>query len=50
MCLVCGHVGCCDSSPRRRATAHFKRTGHPVIKSTEPGRDRSWRYIDKAYL
>ena len=50
MCLVCGHVGCCDSSSRRHATAHFKRTGHPVMKSVEPRQDRSWCYLDKAYL
>ncbi|HMD96226.1 MAG TPA: UBP-type zinc finger domain-containing protein [Terriglobia bacterium] len=50
MCLVCGHVGCCDSSPGRHATGHFKQTGHPVMKSVEPGQDWSWCYIDKAYL
>jgi len=50
MCLVCGHVGCCDSSPGRHATGHFRQTGHPVMKSVEPGQDWSWCYIDKAYL
>lgn len=42
LCLECGHVGCCDSSPNRHATKHFKATQHPVIRSLEPGED--WRY------
>jgi uncharacterized UBP type Zn finger protein len=42
MCLECGHVGCCDSSPNRHATAHFHATRHPVIASREPG--EHWRY------
>jgi len=38
-CARCGHIGCCDSSPGRHATAHFKATGHPVVRSYEPGED-----------
>ena len=45
-CLTCGRVGCCDSSPRRHATAHFHDTGHPVIESAEPGEDWRWCYLD----
>nr|WP_268244354.1 UBP-type zinc finger domain-containing protein [Pilimelia terevasa] len=41
-CLTCGHVACCDSSPLRHAQAHFAGTGHPVIRSAEPG--ESWRW------
>jgi hypothetical protein len=41
-CLTCGHVGCCDSSIPRHATAHFRETGHPVMRSAEPG--ESWRW------
>ena len=37
LCLACGHVGCCDSSPGRHATKHFHRLGHPVVASFEPG-------------
>ena len=37
LCLGCGHVGCCDSSPGRHATKHFHLTGDPVIASFEPG-------------
>jgi len=41
-CLVCGHVGCCDSSIGKHATKHYQETGHEVIRSAEPGED--WRY------
>ena len=43
-CAQCGHVGCCDSSPAKHATAHFHETGHPVIASYEPGEDWFWDY------
>jgi uncharacterized UBP type Zn finger protein len=49
MCLTCGHVGCCDSSPNRHATAHFRATGHPVMKSFEPGEDWAWCYVHSEY-
>ena len=26
ICLECGHVGCCDDSPNRHATAHHRAT------------------------
>jgi monovalent cation/hydrogen antiporter len=45
-CLNCGHVGCCDSSPRRHATKHNADTGHPVIRSIEPGEAWRWCYAD----
>jgi uncharacterized UBP type Zn finger protein len=46
LCLVCGHVGCCDSSKNKHATAHFHATGHPVMRSAEPGEDWGWCYVD----
>lgn len=46
MCLTCGHVGCCDSSPHQHATEHFRQTGHPVMRSVEPGESWRWCYID----
>lgn len=46
-CLDCGHIACCDSSPRRHATAHFHSTGHPVVQSFEPGEDWVWCYADE---
>jgi uncharacterized UBP type Zn finger protein len=47
LCLECGHVGCCDSSPRRHATAHHEKSGHPVIRSFEPGEFWRWCYVDE---
>ena len=46
-CLDCGHVGCCDSSPRRHASAHFTASSHPVVASTEPGESWRWCYVDE---
>ncbi|MDX1639383.1 MAG: UBP-type zinc finger domain-containing protein [Balneolaceae bacterium] len=50
MCLVCGEVGCCDSSKNKHARAHYEETGHPLIRSIEPG--ETWRYCyeDRLYL
>ncbi|HET6418710.1 MAG TPA: UBP-type zinc finger domain-containing protein [Geobacteraceae bacterium] len=42
LCETCGHVGCCDDSKNKHATAHFRATGHPVIRSLQPG--ERWRY------
>ncbi|GAC1366840.1 MAG: UBP-type zinc finger domain-containing protein [Acidobacteriaceae bacterium] len=50
MCLECGHVGCCDSSPRKHATGHFKATTHPVMRSVEPGESWGWCYVDEVML
>ncbi|MEV5787308.1 UBP-type zinc finger domain-containing protein [Streptomyces sp. NPDC052287] len=50
MCLTCGHVGCCDSSPLQHARAHAATAGHPVIGSLEPGEDWRWCYLDKAMV
>jgi monovalent cation:H+ antiporter-2, CPA2 family len=47
MCQVCGEVGCCDDSPNKHATAHHHETGHPIIRSLEPGEDWSWCYDDQ---
>ena len=47
LCLECGHVGCCDSSPHTHATKHFHAVGHPLIQSFEPGAEWIWCYIDE---
>jgi Na+/H+ antiporter len=47
-CLECGNIGCCDSSPRRHATAHFHENQHPVIESAEPDEDWRWCYVHHA--
>ena len=46
MCQECGHVGCCDSSPNRHATAHNRTTEHPVVRSFEPGEEWFYCYPD----
>lgn len=50
MCLICGAVGCCDSSKGKHARRHFQSTGHPLIRSIEPKEAWVWCYPDRAYL
>ena len=47
MCVTCGHIACCDSSPQRHASAHNEETGHPVMRSAEPGEDWRWCFVDQ---
>ena len=47
VCMSCGHIGCCDSSPGRHATGHHRATTHPVVRSFEPGEDWWWCYADE---
>ena len=47
-CVACGHVGCCDSSPGKHATAHNGSTGHPVVQSYEPDEEWLFCYVDDA--
>lgn len=49
-CLICGHVGCCDSSRNKHATRHFHATGHPIMRSFEPGEHWLWCYVDQVML
>jgi uncharacterized UBP type Zn finger protein len=48
MCLICGHIGCCDSSIGLHATKHFEHTGHPVIIAL-PNKSWKWCYVHKQY-
>ena len=47
LCLSCGNVGCCDSSPERHATRHFEQVKHPVLRSFEPGESWRWCFVDE---
>jgi len=47
VCMTCGKVGCCDSSPQRHATKHAHADGHPILHSIEQGEDWSWCVIDE---
>jgi hypothetical protein len=49
-CLTCGLVACCDSSPNRHATAHFRASHHPIVASVEVGEDWTWCYVDEQFL
>jgi uncharacterized UBP type Zn finger protein len=46
-CQTCGTTLCCDSSPNRHATKHFRASGHPVVTSAEPGEQWLWCYVDE---
>jgi hypothetical protein len=50
ICLECGRVGCCDSSPSRHASAHAEASHHPLIRSLEPGEDWAWCFVDQVGL
>ncbi|MBV9573529.1 MAG: UBP-type zinc finger domain-containing protein [Acidobacteriales bacterium] len=47
ICLICGHVGCCDSSKNKHATKHFHSSHHAIIRSIEPGETWGWCYVDQ---
>nr|MDT0526094.1 UBP-type zinc finger domain-containing protein [Streptomyces sp. DSM 41633] len=48
-CAACGHIGCCDDSPARHASAHWRESGHPIIRSFEPGEDWFWNFETNQY-
>jgi hypothetical protein len=47
MCMTCGRIGCCDSSPNRHARRHARTDDHPIARSAEPGEDWSWCFVDE---
>jgi uncharacterized UBP type Zn finger protein len=47
LCLTCGHVGCCDSSPNRHARKHAHDSGHAIARSLEPGENWRWCFVDE---
>jgi Zn-finger in ubiquitin-hydrolases and other protein len=49
-CLICGQTLCCDDSPNRHMTGHNRETGHPLMRSAEPGEDWAWCYDDEVSL
>lgn len=49
-CQTCGVTLCCDSSPNRHMTAHFQKTGHPVVISAERGEKWAWCYADQVFF
>lgn len=49
-CLICGHVGCCDSSKNKHATKHFHSSEHPIMRSVEPGERWGWCFVDESMV
>ena len=50
LCLICGHVGCCNNSKNKHAQKHFDTVGHPIIRSFEPGETWKWCYVDELFI
>jgi uncharacterized UBP type Zn finger protein len=50
LCLTCGHVGCCDSSKNKHASAHYRHEKHPIVRSFEPGENWMWCYADEVFM
>jgi hypothetical protein len=50
LCLTCGHVGCCDSSPMKHAGKHAHAIRHPIVRSFEPGETWRWCYVDQTFV
>ena len=48
-CTLCGHIGCCDSSPSQHASKHAAATSHPMVRSFEPEEDWFWNYVTNQY-
>jgi uncharacterized UBP type Zn finger protein len=47
MCMTCGTIRCCDSSKNQHASKHAAESGHPIMRSAQPGEDWSWCYVDE---
>jgi len=47
LCMICGHVACCDSSKNKHATKHFHSSAHPLMRSIEPGESWMWCFVDQ---
>jgi hypothetical protein len=50
MCMTCGTIGCCDSSPNRHASRHASDAAHPVARSAEPEEEWAWCYVDQVFF
>lgn len=50
LCLICGHVGCCNNSKNKHAQKHYDTGGHAIIRSFEPGETWMWCYEDDLFI
>jgi hypothetical protein len=49
-CRICGRTGCCDTSPNKHASAHYRETGHPIMRALDEGQTWSWCFVDNETL
>jgi ubiquitin-hydrolase Zn-finger-containing protein len=49
-CLSCGQTLCCDNSPRRHMSGHWKAVGHPVMRGVSEGDDWTWCFPHDASI
>ncbi|HLA44070.1 MAG TPA: UBP-type zinc finger domain-containing protein [Aggregatilineales bacterium] len=49
-CLICGHVGCCETSVHKHASKHYEETGHPLVRAYRPDEGWIWCYEDEALI
>jgi hypothetical protein len=50
ICRTCGHVGCCDQSQGRHASAHYRAAGHLIIEGYDPPEGWGWCYVDEVFF
>jgi CPA2 family monovalent cation:H+ antiporter-2 len=50
LCMECGNVGCCDDSKNKHASKHSRASGHPVVRSIEPGEKWLYCYADDLFF
>jgi predicted ester cyclase len=50
MCLVCGFIGCCDTSKNKHMGQHIEESGHPIMRSIRLNESWVWCYEDNAFL
>ena len=46
-CLICGATNCCDSSPNRHASKHYRSSRHPLMRSLEGDENWAWCFVDE---
>ena len=50
MCLICGYVGCCDTSKNKHMKQHFEKTDHAIFRSIRLEESWVWCYEDDAFF
>ena len=50
MCLICGFVGCCDTSKNKHMKQHYETTGHGLFRSIRLSESWCYCYDDSAFI